>query len=520
MKKLLAVILSLCMVLGMGVAAMAADPKAFDIVNVGRINSTEKYIQNNKSLDEIIKIINGTAGLPYRIFGSGANLDTTSPIVIGFNDEWGNYPTVGIDKDFTVENRIYRFCFATANNKYGYTQGVNITGKFTVSNGGILVLSSDSDVVSTFLGGGKSKITVSNPIEVNEGGTLYIESNINGPDEVDEYISEAPDQPIIEVNGGTVHLGASKFTMPEGSTTAPIVLNGGMTIIHEKEAKFDYDHAYYQYLIPDYSALDPTSQMHRRDNMNIKIETDNIPAIEVKSGATLTLMGGELHSVNSPAITVASGATIEIPKETVAVVTTDNADTQAIALEGGAVIEKDGLTVTVSTENAAAGDNYVDNYGNIVLAKGAKADGTDMNAAVILPDGTVIEGSKDEAPTFAVDETSGETKVTVPAGGSVKKPGEDKVDMPAGGAVTATETATNLEVNPAPVDPVDPTPTKPEKPAYVPVRDTVTVEIGGEKEEAPKPGKEENPNTGAPALISVAMAAAVSLGVAALSKKK
>ncbi len=57
-------------------------------------------------------------------------------------------------------------------------------------------------------------------------------------------------------------------------------------------------------------------------------------------------------------------------------------------------------------------------------------------------------------------------------------------------------------------------------PAKTPVRDTVTIEVGGEKTES-EDKAEENPNTGAPAFMgAAAFLAAVSLGCAALSKKK
>ena len=132
-----------------------------------------------------------------------------------------------------------------------------------------------------------------------------------------------------------------------------------------------------------------------------------------------------------------------IPRDSIATVTTSAENKQAIDLAGGAIVKKgENVTVVVSNENEQNGDNYVDNYGNIILAKGAKAaegENNTLNAAVILPDGTIIEGADDTEELKPTYDNAGKTTVIVPAGGKVTDQDGTKEILPAGGSVAMDE---------------------------------------------------------------------------------
>lgn len=174
--------------------------------------------------------------------------------------------------------------------------------------------------------------------------------------------------------------------------------------------------------------------------------TGQASALEIPAGTTVTLVDGAVNSDNAnvPAITVSEGGKLEIPADSETVVKVlgtsedEDAPVQAIALEGGAVIQKAGTVVTVAEPGGGAADeSYVDNNGVVFLARGASRSGgsDEMNAAVILSDGTIVEGSETEAPTVATNE-SGEITVSVPEGGRVTNADNNVVEMPNGGSVT------------------------------------------------------------------------------------
>ncbi|MDY4171763.1 MAG: S-layer homology domain-containing protein [Evtepia sp.] len=183
-------------------------------------------------------------------------------------------------------------------------------------------------------------------------------------------------------------------------------------------------------------------------------------AIYVNSGGETTIDFSEVASSGNSAITVASGGTLTLATEDVKITTTAAGKEQAIDLEDGSTIKKGDTAITVGTDTSDDGtaDNYVDNYGNIILAKGAKTSEDEsniLNAAVILPNGTIIQGSPDEAPTLKTETgTDGKTTttVTIPENGSVTEPGKDKQDLANGGTATSipnNEGGTTTTVTPA-----------------------------------------------------------------------
>jgi len=385
-KRILSGLLALCMVLAMMPTAFAAyAPKPFAITNETlRLslppNSNKSYEVQADSLDYIFKVLNGEATPPPRnIFGSKDALDTTSDVIIWLKDE---NDTV-FDKDLTVENRLFRIVWTYVDREH--THKVDLTGKFSVNSGGTLILAGGMTRGSS---GGHANVTVRSPIEVNEGGTLYIECNPAASNTNDVYTSASADQPIIKMNGGTLHIGTAQFVVPENSTAPAILVEGGNVIVHEKTAAFHRTSE--NHLIPDYS-------VKNNDNgygASTVAETNSSPVIEVRSGGTLTLDGGAFTNTGDlPAITVASGATLVIPEGSTARVTTSNPDTKAIDLAPGSTVQQGDTAITISG-SSQAGESYVDNDGVIHLAAGSTVgDKTLESGGTVDSSGAVTENT-------------------------------------------------------------------------------------------------------------------------------
>ena len=284
--------------------------------------------------------------------------------------------------------------------------------------------------------------TFSGQITIQDGGSLSFipgHSNQGYPSEVTTTFSK----PIIVKSGGSLRMDSVNPMVDQekldvfklaDSATEPLVKieMGGSAAI--EGVVLEAAGAQNILEVNGTLELDPPST----HDLTIK-STENAAAIKVGSTGILKISQPYRKIIvsatgsNTPAIAVEAGGTIELPADSTNIsVTASNNETQAIDLAGGAIVKKgDIVTVIVSQENEDAGDNYVDNYGNIILAKGARA-GTDadtMNAAVILPNGTIIQGSPDEAPTLKTEMgTDGKTTttVTIPKNGSVTKPGEQK----------------------------------------------------------------------------------------------
>lgn len=207
----------------------------------------------------------------------------------------------------------------------------------------------------------------------------------------------------------------------------------------------------------DASALDVT--IGGKAVINLESGADPIP---VTTETPMTLKGGKISAVSGPAIKVEPGAKLVIDGDEAAapLVTTEREDTQAILLAKEAIVEKAGTSVVVAKETDEA-SNYVDNSGNIILAAGAtKKDPVSeeqktLNAAVILPDGTLVEGTEKEAPKVVASGDGQITTVNVPAGGKVQKPNEAApTTLEQGGSVTHNGETTEVVKKEIPVESV------------------------------------------------------------------
>ena len=362
----------------------------------------------------------------------------------------------------------------------------NFKGGLSVENGNLLFQNSyvSRGTVTPDTKNQSINVVLGEPIEVKNKGRLILDSTSYHPIGDEEFDFPNPStltatngkSAIVVENGGTADIAYFNVTRDSQDTTennTPLIdVKEGATVkifISNTNGSTDENG------MPNYD-LDS-----KFEYAAAKIDLDNgnstAPAVSVANGATVSVDGGDLSSGNQPvfalsdgatlqlhrgtisntsdqpAITVANGATIEIPTDSTASITTNQDGTAAIDLADGAIIKKDNTTITVGTNTADDGtnDNYVDNAGNIILAAGANKGDADMNAAVVLPDGTLIQGSNTEAPKVETTD-DGNTTVTVPTGGSVTDKDGTTTPMPNGGNVTEnTDGTTTITPSEKPV---------------------------------------------------------------------
>ncbi len=130
-----------------------------------------------------------------------------------------------------------------------------------------------------------------------------------------------------------------------------------------------------------------------------------------------------------------------------------------------------------------------------------KIDANNGNGFIVTSSDTV-KINAGENGVITVLKASENLSITANEGATVKNESEE--DVTVNGEKVASGESVTIEAEPA-------------KPVY---RDTVTIEIGGEKAETVKTDKEENPNTGAPAFINVAATVVVVAIVGAVVLKR
>ena len=254
------------------------------------------------------------------------------------------------------------------------------------------------------------KFSQSGNITVNSQATLNIESSVDLS--VDENVESAP----IQVKGGTVNF-ASKIYNVNQELTAELT-SSGTSIIEMTDG-----------------------EVNLTDGVAIT-SSGTAPAIQV-TGGTLNLNDGTITTTNSgtPAVQVGEDATVVIPENSTITVT--SADNQAVSLAKGATVKMANTSVTVGDNED--GESYIDNNGITVLGRGAKSGDASLQSALILRDGTIVQGTETEKPTYQ-ETTDGEIVVTVPKGGSVTNASGQTTQMDAGGTVTSTgDTIVNAE---------------------------------------------------------------------------
>lgn len=383
--------------------------------------------------------------------------------------------TITVSEDFEVEGRSAQIAIRDYDTTFSlqFAEGKTIK----VGDGGQLLISTvSSNTGGKFCKGMQLKIVLAKPIEVSEGGALYLEPRSDlTPESTDleRDMIVAPDgESAIVVNGGTVR--ASRFDVVRSendSSTAPLidVQAGELLLSSGTPLRATVD----ENGMPRYDG-----SMYEGEEFVINLDNgeSSAPLIEVASGATANIEGGKITGSGSSALIVAEeGATVTISGEdtdisstgtapaievkqggtltyedSAAKITAQTDDGKAVVLNGGATVNVADTKVTVASDNEAG--DYIDNHGVMVLSAGATKgeDNAPMNAALVMSDGTIIEGSESAAPTYTVDEDAGKITTTVPAGGKVTDSDGKTVEMPNGGSVTSTENGSDVDVEEVP----------------------------------------------------------------------
>ena len=321
-----------------------------------------------------------------------------------------------------------------------------------------LILQADLMIRSEDNNGGYATLTFEAPITVTNGSTLLIDGSDNSGSYMqstfnpDIYINAVESGSAIKVEeGGTLRIGAVSV-----HSAYPFVEADGGTVIVQEAATLTLLTSEYKNGIP---TLESTNDMFA-EAANISM---SVPLIEASGNSTVRIMGGDLSSTgeqpiivfdedstgtllleggsidNKAPIEIPSGVTLEIPAGSTAKVINTSSEGHAISLANGANVKMNNTTVTANGDTG----NYIDNNGVAVLAAGATNKNNTLRAAVMLTDGTIIEGSETQAPTVTSD--NGAVTVSVPAGGAVTSHGSERQEMVNGGSVNQSESGvTNI----------------------------------------------------------------------------
>ena len=319
-----------------------------------------------------------------------------------------------------------------------------------------LILQADLMIRSEDNNGGYATLTFEAPITVTNGSTLLIDGSDNSGSYMqstfnpDIYINAVESGSAIKVEeGGTLRIGAVSV-QSQNNSAYPFVEADGGTVIVQEAATLTLLTSEYKNGIP---TLESTNDMFA-EAANISM---SVPLIEAIGNSTVRIMGGDLSSTgeqpiivfdedstgtllleggnidNKAPIEIPSGVTLEIPAGSTAKVINTSSEGHAISLANGANVKMNNTTVTANGDTG----NYIDNNGVAVLAAGATNESNTLRAAVMLTDGTIIEGSETQAPTVTSD--NGTVTVSVPAGGAVTSPGSERQEMVNGGSVNQSE---------------------------------------------------------------------------------
>ena len=350
---------------------------------------------------------------------------------------------------------------------------LKLNGGAKVENG-VLLIMNDSPAGKPTVNQNMD-IELGAPITVGEGGHLILDTTdlIGGatpenykPERANKLIAPAG-QSAIEVNGGKVEIAFQEIMRAEDDSSEEPLID-----VQSGEASFVMNTGR-----KDNDGLPMYGDDVGTPGEDLSISLDNgessAPAVAVAEGASATIKGGELTSSGAPVFKLAEGASLTLKGGTIsntsedgtpaievaggaeliyangadveisaAAVGEEGAAAKAVSLGAGAKVQVADTKVTVaSAEETEETENYIDNHGVMVLSAGATKgeDNAPMNAALVMGDGTIIEGNVNEAPTYIVDEDAGKITTTVPAGGKVTDSDGKIVEMPNGGSVTSSE---------------------------------------------------------------------------------
>lgn len=239
-----------------------------------------------------------------------------------------------------------------------------------------------------------STVKLNCSITVEDGATLLLDApNITpqptGPRDI--YVGPENGPAIVAEKGATVRLGGV-ILQPNAANESPFIQAKGATVI--VQAGNSVDTAKGNNAKGDLPAVDNT-----RYHSNAFAQTAGAPVIAATEGAEVQLLGGNIVSTGTnpadygrwfqqyqnrygemqrgristdrelnlrenqrQAISIASNGALELGDYAPA--TSENNELQAINLAAGVTVKKGDLTVCTAEDES--GDNYVDNYGNLV----------------------------------------------------------------------------------------------------------------------------------------------------------
>lgn len=311
---------------------------------------------------------------------------------------------------------------------------------------------------------GDATLNMKASITVENGSTLLLDGkdNPSSEDSTVTFVNETDSSAIVVEDGGTLRVGAVILENQENNVSPFIDLNGGDAIIQGKPTFTVNAKVKDQLPGEDSYGYRPINQKRTEvqtnttlitasGDANVTIKGGNLDytgldgsLVNFENGATgeLTLVGGNITTTQGPAFTIPEGVTVVIPEETEVKFTTGE-NKNAIDLENGSQVSMAGTDVTVGTD----GENYIDSNGVAFIESGATDhDGDNLNHTVILPDGSLVQGTTNKKPIVTESE-DGTIQVEVPHGGSFTDPDGNVTNMPNGGNVSSTEDQTTVTPN-------------------------------------------------------------------------
>ncbi len=436
LKKGIVFVLMVALVLSLAPTAFAAESTpvtSFGLIAWQNTNAAQNpYTPSSMSFDDIYNQFlstNDAAGIPTADMPFVFGIDANQVLQLELRQQSGELGlTDGNDATIKRNTRLI-----LGGLPLQYPTSYTLTSPLTLE-ADMMIRSADNN-------GGYATLTFAAPITVANGSTLLIDGSDNSGSYTqptfnpDIYVNAVESGSAIKVeDGGTLRIGAVSVQSQDGNNN-PFVESDGGTVIVQEAATLSLATSEYENGLP---TLDSTNNICD-ESANISV---TVPLIKAGGDSTVRIMGGNLSSTgeepivvfeeestgtllleggsieNNAPLVIPEGVTLEIPVDSTATVKNiAEGATAAISLAPGAKVKMGDTSITVGNESS---NSYVDNNGIARLAPGATLgdESTPMNAAVLLSDGTLIQGSEDSEPSVEIGE-DGAVTITVPNGGSV-----------------------------------------------------------------------------------------------------
>ncbi len=556
MRKLLAMAAALVLVLAMGTAALADDEDGTFIVEGIRYrilgDSTVSVISDTDLVDEFAPPANligrgdstysGEITIPETVTNNGITYTVTIIETQAFkeaNNKKNRITKVTLPKTikeihgFEGCTELTEVTFSDKSSLetiasrtfFGCTQLSNFEIPSTVTTIGPEAFANCSSLKSIHIPAGVTEglenvvAGYPNTVTIDEGNPYDIEGDILYKEGVAYYHFGMEERAEIVIREGTTEIapgifngdsGLTKISLPESLTTIgegafkgceslkEIVIPEGVTEIPDSAFKGCVALEYI--ILPEglesigAQAFNLTNNRQNQNN-NPRLNYINIPAsvnsvgkwflagIKANGETTVVFQSDDVPIFEQFALSLISGnynkPTVYYPAGA----------EEAYAGEGSALVAAGLVAAPGSDENTEQG-YALPASGNVSIAKGSNIE----LGKYTLPDGTRLDITSGDIGIATVSDENGKLMVTGVSSGTTTitiKIMKSEIEI-----VKETYAVTVTGSSP-------PVPTPDPKPVY---RDTVTIEVGGEKTESGNKN-EENPNTGAPAFMGIFLGA-------------